>query len=183
MLTLDAKTVRLALVLAACCVGAAARAQDASATSGLAVGAGVGYQSPVLGGQVDYYWLPEGSPVHFAAHLGAGWVPPSKIGSAQTDGALGLAGGAFAFVGHHHRALLDVSYGLTGTQAQVAGSTVLRQERSYGITAAAGYEYMSSGGFLIRATVGASFIVGDIYVPDQSRIVPTISLAVGWKLM
>lgn len=171
-------------LVAACtllAVPAIARA-DKGTTSGPALGIGLGYQSPVVGGQLDYYWLPEHSPVAFAAYFGSGWFPPVKSGSVSSESAFGFAGGAFVFIGHRHRALLDVSYGLGGIEALIVGNTVIRQDTLYGVSAAAGYEFMSSSGFFVRAGFGVTYLFGDLFVPDEARVKPTVNLTLGFKI-
>jgi len=161
---------------------APSRASDAAETSGLAVAASWGYESPTFGGQVDYYWLPAGTPFHFAGYVGAGWFPPQNSNLVQTDATLGFAGGAMAFVGHRHRGLVDVSYGLSGWEIASRGNVILRQDKLNGVTAAMGYEYVSSGGFLFRTTVGLNVLTGAAFVSGISRLSLTSLLAVGWKI-
>jgi len=92
---------------------------------------GIGFQQ-ALGGQIDYYWLPARSPIHFAIYFGAGWFLPGRLNDVVPDGAFGVAGGAFAFIGHHHRGLLDVSYGIADIQGKTFGHMVLEQYPLHG---------------------------------------------------
>ena len=178
-----------ALVLVSLAIATNARAAPASApeprdkafTSGLALAVGVGYQMPVLGGQADYYWLPPESPIGLMGYLGAGWWPAPEHDAAKGDPSLGLAAGASAFLGHRHRLVVDVGIGLAAIETTTFGATLVAQDKVYGVTAAPGYEYVARGGFLVRASIGATYLLGDIPSGDL-RVTPTFNLAVGAKL-
>jgi hypothetical protein len=152
-------------------------------TSGPAVLVGFGYQTPFLGGEIDYSWIPPGSPIGVTGCVGVGWIPSTDIDMsvAQTDPAVGLAFGAMGFFGRRHRGFLDVTYGAAVISAQAIGNLVLRQETLYGLTGAAGYEFVGSYGFVFRVSVGATRVFGDA-PPGQSKTIPTLNLALGYKI-
>src|SRR5262249_6298056 len=152
-------------------------ASDRAQTSGLALAGGFGYQTPSMGAQADYYLLPDGWPLGLVGYVGAGWWPPPVVNGAKGDATVGLAVGASAFVGHRHRFVLDLSYGLASIELYSMGGIAVGQTNVYGMTAALGYEYLAHDGFLFRASLGLSYLIGDALSPSDSRMVPTGSLA------
>ncbi|HEY3807831.1 MAG TPA: hypothetical protein VGL61_34845 [Kofleriaceae bacterium] len=156
---------------------------DVTRTSGLAVALSLGYESPLFGGQLDYYVTSPTRPFGLAGYLGMGWYPGITVDNTPTGGSLGLAFGALGFWGRRHRAVVDLGYGAGALEAQAGAGTILRQDMLYGLTLAGGYEYMNPIGLFVRATVGGTWLTGDIYVANQSRVQPTLSLVVGVKIL
>jgi len=149
----------------------ASNSRDLALTSGPALSVGVGSQSGGAGGRVSYYFAPADWEVRFGVYFGAGYFPVLQ------GTPLGFAAGGFAFVGQHHRGLIDVSYSLIET-GNILILPPTDDFKLYGLTTAVGYEYMHPGGFFVRLTAGATF--GS---PTFSHgIVPAGNIALGLKL-
>ena len=142
-------------------------------TSGPALAVGVGYQSAGLGGEFSYALQLPGTPLRVAPHVGAGYLP-SELG-----GQTGWAAGLLASWGRQHRLVLDASYGLVTVLEMTDQGSTIAERAGYGVTASAGYEYMSELGLFARLQAGVS-LVTDTDV-SGSRWLPTGNLAVGWK--
>jgi hypothetical protein len=163
----------LVLFVAAC---AHPGAKPRSATSGLAIAAGVGFHAPAIGGEVLYHhalarklWL--------VPYVGAGAFPLEDVVRP------GVAGGAMLAWGRTHRLAVDLSLGLAALERRfspVTGETVDTREL-YGATAAAGYQLVTAGGFLLNALVGGSILLAEPS-GDDSRFLPTFNLTLGYKL-
>ena len=176
------------VVLALLAASSSAHAQiatddDVTRTSGLAVALSLGYESPTYGGQLDYYVTSPTRPFGLAVYLGTGWYPSITVDNTPTGGSLGLAFGVLGFWGRRHRLVVDLGYGAGALEAQAGQNTILREDMLYGVTLAAGYEYMHPIGFFVRATGGATLLTGDISVTGQSRVVPTVDVAIGVKIL
>jgi hypothetical protein len=142
-------------------------------TSGLALGAGLGYQFAGFGGQLAYY-LELGSALRIAPYAGGG-VFPSEVG---TKG--GYAAGMMFSYGRRHRIVLDGGYGLAAVEGKknVLTGEVIESRVVYGVTGALGYEYLADGGFFVRPTFGYTRFTGD---SDHEGTV-TLNVALGYKL-
>jgi hypothetical protein len=145
-------------------------------TSGLAIGAGAGYQFAVLGAQLIYY-IQLADSVRIAPY-GGGGVWPSELGTFY-----GYAFGMMASFGGRHRGLIDVSYGLAGIEGvkNVLEDTVLESESLYGVTIAGGYEFMADGGFFVRPSAGVTILTTETRFSD-TKASPTFNIALGYKL-
>jgi len=123
------------------------RGKTKDKTSGLALGAGIGYQTPLLGLMAAYY-VQLGNGYRIAPYVGFGNFPTDKLSP------WGYALGVMGVLGKgRHRFVLDLSYGMAGVATQT-DSTVFPPATSskavYGVTAAVGYEYMHGSGFFVR---------------------------------
>lgn len=146
-------------------------------TSGLAFGAGFGYQTAGFGLLTAYYVraLPVLSIVPYA---GIGKFPgPDTSPSGYAFGTMVQIGGG------RHRLVFDIGYGLAGVYVQrsLGLQSTVTEHVVYGVTGAGGYEYLHSGGFFFRPTFGGTKITNDV-VPRERQIVVAISLALGFKI-
>jgi hypothetical protein len=147
-----------------------------SSTSGLAIGAGVGYQVPAIGGEVLY---------HHALSPSLWLVPYVGVGAFPIDDVVrpGFAGGAMLAWGRTHRLAVDLGVGLAAVAQRVSlvtGETVDTRD-FYGATAAAGYQLVTAGGFFLHALVGASVLLAEP-PSGEGRWVPTLNLTFGYKI-
>ena len=145
-------------------------------TSGLAIGGGVGYQVAGVGVELVYY-LALSSSVRLAPYVGTGFFP-SELGTHY-----GYAGGLMFSFGQKHRGVLDVGYGLAAVEGQknlITGEVVTSQT-VYGVTVAAGYEYLADGGFFVRPTVGVTIFTTETSFIDK-KTTPTLNIALGYKI-
>lgn len=149
---------------------ARAEAPSKSETSGLALGAGFGYQTPGLG--VQAVWYQQLAPgLRIAPWLGAGDLP----GNGYNLG--GVAAGVMFLAGGRHRFVADLAYGLAGAliTRRLSDNTVISARSAYGGSLSAGYEFMADGGFFFRPLLGVS-------VATEGQVLPALQLALGYKL-
>lgn len=153
-------------------------ASSKSRTSGLSLGAGVGYQTPIFGAQVTYDVRFVDARVSLVPWMGIGRWADFQLGSSDPGHwHTGYAGGMMAKYGDHHRLVVDLAYaparfessattscGPNGCTSDSSGSIL------YAVTGAVGYEYLASGGFFVRPMIGAN------------SVGPTAQLSVGAKL-
>jgi len=146
-----------------------------SQTSGFAVGAGIGYQFPVIGAELIYY-VQLGDNIRIAPYAGAG-IAPTTLGTL-----VGYAVGMMVIFGGRHRGLIDISYGLAAWEGKkdLATDTVLELRSVYGVTIAGGYEFMADGGFFVRPSAGATFLTSERRSLDED-VAPTFCVALGYK--
>ena len=166
-------------VLAASLFAVDTAAADTTAmnrTSGLAIGAGLGYHVPTFGGELQYHQA-----------LAPRWwlVPYAGVGYFPTEGPslTGAAGGVMAAWGERHRIVADVGIGLAGAWQfpSILTGNVVEVHPLYGVVWAGGYQYVSDGGFWICTMLGASYLLED-QGPGNSRWVPTTNVTAGYKI-
>lgn len=155
-------------------------------TSGLAAGVGMGYQTPVFGGQVLYYFRMGERPISVAPYAGVAVWPDvdRQSGKLEVVGTRrGLALGCMVVRGRRHRFVADVSFGLAGVEYQLFPVTQERESNEiYGLSAAFGYEFMARWGFFFRATGGLTYLLEEPqFAVGQDRGLPTFHLGVGYK--
>jgi hypothetical protein len=160
-------------------VAAGTAAADKTAknrTSGLAVGAGLGYHVPFFGAELQYHQA-----------IAPRWwlVPYAGVGIVPTDGPslTGVAGGVMGAWGERHRILVDASVGIEGARwsRSVLTGNVVEVHPVYGAVAGAGYQYLADGGFWISATLGAAYVFDDRGA-GNSRWAPTMNVTAGYKI-
>jgi hypothetical protein len=122
-------------------------AQDRAQTSGLAVGAGVGFENAGVGGQVQYYVQTANERWRIAPHIGVGYF-----------GRAAVSGGVMALFGRRHRLVID----LMASPAAADGGTGRATKVHYALSLLAGWEWMSFRGIAIRSTFGVGIgVEGD----------------------
>jgi hypothetical protein len=153
-----------------------ARAEPKSETSGLAIGGGVGYQTPVIGAEALFY-VQASRGFRVAPYAGFGVFP--LAGVTRT----GAAGGAMAIFGGKHRGFLDLSYGLGAVEVtkNLATGVVLNSQVFYGVTLAGGYEYMADGGFFVHPAIGVTYFTTTSPLLDK-KLAPALGVALGYKI-
>jgi hypothetical protein len=146
-----------------------------SQTSGLALGAGLGYQFAGVGAQLIYY-VQLGDSARIAPY-GGGGVFPSEL---KTVG--GYALGMMASFGERHRGLVDVGYGLAGIEGIQGPFTddLLESQLLYGVSIAGGYEFMADGGFFVRPSLGVTIYTTERRFSDRTAT-GTFCIALGYK--
>jgi hypothetical protein len=147
-----------------------------SRTSGLAVGAGLGYHVPFLGAELQYHQA-----------IAPRWwlVPYAGVGIVATDGPslTGVAGGIMGAWGVRHRIIVDASVGVEdaiGFRSALTGH-IVEVHPIYGAVAGAGYQFLADGGFWISATLGAAYFFDDP-AEGNSRWAPTLNVTAGYKI-
>ncbi len=149
-----------------------------SETSGLAIGAGLGYQYALLGGQLLYYiQIPE-TLFRVTPYAGGGYWPSTG----DHDGKPGYSLGVMASFGGNHRVVLDLNYGLAAMEGYSSDGIEFVTHTLYGITLALGYEYMSGGGFFVRPQFGGTYLTDAWTVVDESRLDVTLNIGLGFKI-
>jgi len=145
-------------------------------SSGLAVGAGLGYHAPLFGGELQYHQV-----------IARRWwlVPYAGLGIAPTGGPLlaGVAGGVMCAWGQRHRIVVDTGVGVEAAEVYrslLTGNPV-EAHSMYGVVMAAGYQYVADGGFWIGAMVGASYLFSDP-ATATSRWLPALNVTAGYKI-
>jgi len=131
-----------------------------------------------IGGQVEGY-LARGRVSGFG---GAGYVP-NVVG----DGGDGLAGalGLRGFTsGLRHRGLLEVSLTvLSVSSSSTFGGDVVDESRNYGPGVAAGYRFMSEGGFTTTLTLGVGLDDDRLDLGSEGRSAQaTLGIGLGYTL-
>jgi hypothetical protein len=125
----------------------AERAPPPWATRGLTISGGLGYAYGLLGAQARYD-LPFKMWLRVAPFLSGG-----TLGSIK-DKWLMASTGLSASVGYRHRAALDLTISPVAFQDLILHGTVVDHRTLYGPVVAAGYEFFSSGGFMMRVLFG-----------------------------
>jgi hypothetical protein len=153
---------------------------DRATTSGLAVGAALGSESPLFGGVLLYYLQLENPRLRVALHAGAGGVPSAIAG----ERSFGVSGGAFLGFGRRHRLVVGLSAGTQNwTDFSLHGVTLAVQP-NYGGALTVGWEWMTRRGFFMRMGLGPAFYV-TAEAPLLAREVHASlngTLAIGYKL-
>jgi hypothetical protein len=165
----------VAVSLIAACTAAAGKTPR-NQTSGLAVGAGLGYHTPFVGAELQY---------HQAVAPRWWLVPYAGVGLVASDGPSmpGVAGGAMGAWGERHRIVVDASVGLEDAllfRSLLTGH-VVELHPLYGAAAGAGYQYVADGGFWIGATLGAAYRFEDVGA-GIDRWSPTLNVTTGYKI-
>ena len=147
------------------------------ATPGRAITAGYGYEYAGYGAALEYY-----TDSHFALLAGVGYFPPVTMGVLQTDPGYGFDFGIRGVFGRHHRFIADLEYGFAGEAVSLI-SGVRTSKAFNGITAAAGYQFVGGRGFMIQATLGATWLVGaDQWINNLlGSPVVTFNVGIGYK--
>lgn len=131
-----------------------------SETSGVAIGGGIGYQTPILGLQLVFHLTLREARVTFAPWAGGGmWPDIGPFSSGKVYSA--FAGGMMVMYGDRHRAVVDFA-GAPSRLTQWSSSSCAGgsctsssgHKFSYGFTCAVGYEYLATHGFFFRPMVG-----------------------------
>jgi hypothetical protein len=89
--------------------------------------------------------------------------------------AVGVSGG----FGYSHRAIVDVGVGMVDRETLYLHGYKLDERWVYAVTLAAGYEWVSEQGFVLRALVGGGRKLGN--VTQSGRFVAVGTLACGFK--
>ena len=132
-------------------------------TSGLAVSANLGYQGRLVGVTAAYY-LVVAENITVSPYVGGGVWPGDQT-------LVGGTGGIMFSYGYRHRAFADVNFGLAAIETFTGTGY-------YGMTGAAGYEFLGEGGILFRVSGGYSMMTTKL--PTQSGA-PTFNLSLGYK--
>ena len=145
-------------------------------SSGLAVGAGLGYHVAAYGGELQYHQA-----------IAPRWwlVPYAGLGIAPTGGPLlaGVAGGVMCAWGERHRVVVDAGAGLQGAEGyrSLLTGNLVEVHAMYGAVVAAGYQYVADGGFWIGAMAGPSYLFSDPNAAT-SRWLPALNVTAGYKI-
>lgn len=145
----------LALLITAS-TASAQEEQDRAATSGLALGVGLGHSSAGLGGHLHYYLQLPSERWRLALHAGVG-VTGYVMFDGEAEGRVGAAGGVMTAFGRRHRLVLDV----LAAPYQASGATGERMKLYYGIGALIGYEWMARYGLSVRTALGVDYCPSD----------------------
>ena len=165
----------LALVALALAPLVAAEA-GTQATSGPALGVGVGSQYGRLGLQVSYdQRLPGRIPLHAVPYACAGISPDLDRFSG-----IGFGAGASLVYGWGHRAILDLHYGIQRQELLHLHGTFITSNQIYGVHIGAGYEYLFDMGLYLRLLPGLIHPVAR-YTPGTESWGLSISIGAGWK--
>jgi hypothetical protein len=130
----------IVLVALLFCSRATAQEQPAS-TSGLALGAGVGFDNAGVGGHALYYLQTRSPRWRVAPHVGVGYF-----------GRAAVSGGVLTAFGLQHRLVID----LLATPVAGEGETGKKMTVYYGMALLLGWEWYSATGVGIRLTIGPS---------------------------
>lgn len=142
-----------------------------SETSGPGISAGYGYEYSCLGVQICHYSRLSGF-FSIVPYLAIGYYPN------DIEGQLGFSTGCLFAFGYRHRFIVDLNYGLAGIEYyEYSGGYLAHVESLYGITGAAGYEFLSNKGVFFRIALGATHIVKDPYLIDSL----TLTIGFGYK--
>ena len=152
------------------------RADDRSATSGLAVGAGFGSDNAGLGVHASYYLqLPE-TRHRFAFHVAGGCAP---VRGAEC----GPAGGVFYAFGRRHRGVFDVYVTHVSTETLTLHGVDVARKLFFGVGASVGGEWMAPFGLYVRASIGPVLVlVPPGYRTSDGFYAYWNLLSVGYKL-
>jgi hypothetical protein len=146
------------------------------ATSGPALGFGVGSQYGRLGLQASYLQrLPGGLPLHAVPYVCAGISPDFDRFSG-----IGFCVGASVVYGRSHRAILDGHYGIQRQELLHLHGTFVTSNQIYGVHIGAGYEYLFDMGLYLRLLPGLIHPVAR-YTPGTESWGLSISVGLGWK--
>jgi hypothetical protein len=181
---------RLGLLLALTIAGCASLAGRAAAqvpaqradralSSGLALGAVLGGDAPMFGGELLYYWQLGDPRLRVAFHVGAGGAPRLIWKDAWS-----VVGGAFFAYGKRNRLVVGASAGTQSWENFSLHDTLLASRPVYGASLDVGFEWVSSLGLFLRSTIGPSLMVRRDTPLAPSKVYPWFSggLVIGYKL-
>ena len=98
--------------------------------------------------------------------------------SCHVGGVFGIAGA----LGHKHRLMLRLSYGMLGFSGGFTSSG-FADHSYYGPNLALGYEYMAFGGFHLRSDVGLGYVLAPSPPAGSGPWVLTLTvIGIGYKL-
>ena len=147
-------------------------------TDGLALTAGVGSQYVFAGFQAAYYFQLPHSLYRIAPYLAAG----AGLCGRKDDVECALALGVLGSWGHKHRLFVDLAYVPLAQYSFSFHGEQMHQFAVSGPALSVGYEYMSFAGFCLRTGIGAGYLLGHSLIPDEQRLVPTLTLiGLGYK--
>jgi hypothetical protein len=158
----------------------AASHKDRAQTSGLALAASWGAESPLVGGEVLYYFQLQNPRLHVALHAGAGGVPSAIAG----ERSFGVAGGAFFGFGRRHRFVAGISGGTQDWWHFSLHGEHIDTRPLYGAALLVGWELVTQKGFLLHTRIGPSFYVEPETPLTAREVQPSINgvVAIGYKL-
>jgi hypothetical protein len=152
---------------------------DHALSSGLALGAALGGDAPLFGGELVYYLQLPSPRMRVALHAGAGGAPRLIAQDAWS-----VVGGVFFAYGKHNRLVVGASAGTQAWDSFYLHGARLASRPTYGASLDVGFEWMSSFGLFLRTTIGPNLMVGKETPLERGKVYPWFSgsLVIGYKL-